>query len=84
MIHPGQVVREAEFRKRELERQLAHRQAGVRCLASVSGQEPGLRDAYYRQLGRIGQRICAQGLELGCALESHALARRSGAVQQSS
>lgn len=28
MIHPGEAIREAEFRKKEFERELAHRQNG--------------------------------------------------------
>jgi hypothetical protein len=72
MINPGDVIREAEFRKRELEREVASRQAG----AGDSERAHGIRDTYYRQLVKIGRRMCDQGVALGCTLESHALDRQ--------
>lgn len=80
MMHAGDVIREAEYRKRELEREVALYPAGASRSGALSEPKSSLRDRYYRQLGSVGRRMCAQGLSLGCTIESHALDRLPTAV----
>jgi hypothetical protein len=83
MIQPGEVVREAEFRKRELEASLVRQQ---RHSLPQQGWRTGnrreqLRDIYYRQLASVAGRGCALGLTVGCTLEARAIASRRAASQ---
>jgi hypothetical protein len=80
MIHPGDVIREAEYRKKELERERALRRSEVGDLGALSGHKSDLRDTYYRQLAKVGRQMCTQGFDLGCTLESHALAHSPAAT----
>jgi hypothetical protein len=82
MIHPGDVIREAERRQRERERSLAQHQARTDTLSPRPRHRPGLRDAYYLRLAGIGRWACALGMALGCALETQALGRRRAAVKE--
>ena len=77
MLHPGDVIRETEFRKKEQSRALAWRQAhAVHRLGSRPRNKPDFRDIYYRQLSGLGRRTCALGLTVGCTLEARAAAGR--------
>jgi hypothetical protein len=83
MIHPGDVIREAERRQRERERSLAQHQARADTLSPRPRRRgPSLRDAYYLRLAGVGRWTCALGLALGCALETQALGRRRAAVKE--
>jgi hypothetical protein len=78
MLHSGDVIREAEFQRRELERALAQRQARVDALGWQPRHKPSLRDTYYRRLASLGRRVCGLGLTVGCTLEAHACRQRAG------
>jgi hypothetical protein len=80
MLHPGDVIREMEFRSREMERALARRQARPHVPPRGSHQGSRLRNSYYRQLASLGRRACALGLGLGCALETRACRQWVGAA----
>jgi hypothetical protein len=82
MIHPGDVIREAERRQRERERSLAQQQARADALSPRPRYRSSLRDAYYLRLAGIGRWTCALGMALGCALETQALGRRRAAVKE--